>query len=87
MCVLVSAAVDCGAGGVRSVHRPNMMTSRFGVLGPLASPLVRAEMLLQCAGPALNVGAMLVLASVARNRRAGSEWVAWAANLHVLVQG
>lgn len=83
---LVFAAVDCGAEGVQGVQRPGMVTLMFWVLGQLACVLAQAEMLPPCGAPALQVGPMLVLASAARNRCAGSEWAARAADLPVLVQ-
>jgi hypothetical protein len=71
MSVLVLAAAKRGAEAVPGVYFPNVIASRFGALGLLVWAFVKAEMLQRRAAPALAIGAMLVVASAARDPRAG----------------
>ena len=48
MPALVFAATKRGASTVRRTRKPGMLTSMFSRLGPLASPLVTAEILRLC---------------------------------------
>ena len=86
---LAWAVVGCSVEGVQGLHLLDMVTSMFSAfsaLGPLASSLVLAEMFRLYVAPALRVGEMLVLELEARNRGAGSNWVARAAGLPELAQ-